>query len=309
LSPKDLLNLEDYTQEALLEIMHRAAYFKQKDGDSFSSLKGKNIALSFWEPSTRTRLSFELAVLKLGGRILDLSPQISSEQKGESLDDTLQTLQSIGADALIFRHSVPGLFRKLSRLVDIPLISGGEGCYGHPTQALLDIFTLMEKLPDLADKHVVMIGDILHSRVARSHFYALPLFGARLTLVAPPAFLPPELVPAGVSYSYHLEEVLPQGDIIYLLRVQKERQKKGLIPSLKEYAALYGLTEERIPLLKGDAYLMHPGPVNKGIEISSSVIEYFYSYFPKRILFQEQVQNGVFVRMAALDLLLKGRMI
>lgn len=304
-----MLNLEDFTREALQEILRRAAYFKKRDGETFSSLQGKNIALSFWEPSTRTRLSFELAVLKLGGRVMDLSPQISSEKKGESVDDTLQTLQSIGADALIFRHSVPGLFQRLSHLAEIPLISGGEGCFQHPTQALLDIFTLMEKGIDLEGKHVVMVGDILHSRVARSHFYALPLFGARLTLVAPPAFLPVELVPPGIKYSYHLENVLSDGDIIYLLRIQKERQQKGLIPSLHEYTALYGLTEERMGLLKAGAYLMHPGPVNKGIEISTTVIDLFYSSYPERILFQEQVQNGVFVRMAVLDLLLSGRMI
>ncbi len=305
--PKDMLSLEDFSRDALEDIFQRAAYFKQKDPDNFTSLKGKNIALSFWEPSTRTRLSFEMAVHKLGGKVVRVTPELSSEQKGESIDDTVKTLQSIGADALIFRHSTPGLFNRVGSLVDIPLISGGEGCYRHPTQALLDIFTLREKGIDLAGKQVVMVGDILHSRVARSHFYTFPLFGAGLTLVGPPSLLPQELVPSRVDYSYHLEDVLPGGDIIYLLRVQRERQEKGLIPSLSEYAALYGLNEERMSLLKQDACLMHPGPVNQGIEISAAVIKTMEQFYPDRILFQDQVQNGVFVRMAVLDLLLAGR--
>ena len=234
-------------------------------------------------------------------------PEISSENKGESIDDTVQTLRSIGADALVFRHSTPGIFNSVAQLLDIPFISGGEGCYQHPTQALLDIFTLQESGLDLAGKQVVMIGDIVHSRVARSHFYALPLFGAKLTLVAPPSLLPPELVPAGASYFHHLEEAISDGDIIYLLRVQKERQAKGYVPSLNEYAALYGLDEKRMSLLKKDALLMHPGPVNIGIEINWEVIKHFENIYPQRILFQEQVQNGVFVRMAILDLFLNGR--
>ena len=304
-----MLSLESFSKEAMLEILQRASYFKDNDGNTFSSLEGKNVALSFWEPSTRTRLSFELAVQKLSGRFVNFVTEISSEKKGESIDDTIQTLQSLGASALIFRHSSPGIFQRVSRLLEIPLISGGEGCYQHPTQALLDIFTLMEKGLELSGKQVVMVGDILHSRVARSHFYALPLFGAKLTLVAPPALLPPELVPSGVSCSHYLDEALGEADIIYLLRVQKERQDKGLLPSLNEYAALYGLNRKRASLLKKDACLMHPGPVNVGIEISEDVVKTFNVFYPDRILFQEQVHNGVFVRMAVLDLLLSRRVI
>ncbi|RJX27241.1 MAG: aspartate carbamoyltransferase catalytic subunit [Dethiobacter sp.] len=309
LLPKDMLSLKDFSLEALQEILQRAAYYKKKDGDVFSSLKGKNIAISFWEPSTRTRISFELAVQKLGGRIINFIPELSSEKKGENADDTIKTLQSIGADALVFRHSSPGIFHRVSQFVEIPFISGGEGCYQHPTQALLDIFTLLESGVKLSGLQVVMVGDILHSRVARSHFYAFPVFGANLTLVAPPVLLPLELVPPGVNWSYNLEEVLPSGDIIYLLRVQKERQGKSLIPSLGEYTALYGLNEKRLSLLKEDACLMHPGPVNIGIEISSGVIKTFENVYPDRILFQDQVRNGVYVRMAVLDLLLAGRVI
>lgn len=308
--PKDMLSLEHFSQEAMLEIFQRAAFFKHKDLETnFSSLRGKKIALAFWEPSTRTRLSFTLAVQKLGGAVVNLTPEVSSEKKGESIDDTLQTLQSLGACALVFRHSSPGIFGRVSRSLGIPLISGGEGCYQHPTQALLDIFTLLENGLDLSGKKIVMVGDILHSRVARSHFYTFPLFGAELTLVAPPALLPVELPPAGVNWSYSLEENLPGAAVVYLLRVQRERQEKGLIPSLGEYAALYGLNQKRMALLEKDVYLMHPGPVNVGIEISRDVMETFKAHYPESILFQEQVRNGVFIRMAVLDLLLARRLI
>ncbi|NMB35028.1 MAG: aspartate carbamoyltransferase catalytic subunit [Firmicutes bacterium] len=307
--PKDMLSLKDFTREDLEDILQRAAYFKKNDGKIFSSLQGKNIAISFWEPSTRTRLSFELAVQKLGGRVINLNPRISSEEKGENMEDTVSTLASLGAHALIFRHSIPGYIQKISRNIGMPLISGGEGCYQHPTQALLDIFTLREKGVKLEQTMVIMVGDILHSRVARSHFFALPLYGAGLTLVAPPVLLPPELVPPGSGYSYHLEEVLPQGDVIYLLRVQKERQSKGLLSSLDEYAAVYGLNEKRLALLKKDAFLMHPGPVNVGIEISFKALKMLESFPTRKVLFQEQVQNGVYVRMAVLDTFVAGRVI
>lgn len=307
--PKNMFSLKDYTREDLEGILQRAAYFKKNEGKIFSSLQGKNIAISFWEPSTRTRLSFELAVQKLGGRVIDLNPTISSERKGENMEDTVRTLTSLGAHALIFRHNVPGFLQKISRHTEMPLISGGEGCYQHPSQALLDIFTLREKGVNLAETTIVMVGDILHSRVARSHFLALPLFGARLILVAPPVLLPPELIPPGVSYSYHLEEVLPQGDVIYLLRVQKERQSEGLLPSLGEYAAVYGLNEKRLSLLKEKVFLMHPGPVNVGIEINYKTLKRLKSFPTRKILFQEQVQNGVYVRMAILDIFVAGRVV
>jgi aspartate carbamoyltransferase catalytic subunit len=309
LLPKDMLNLHDFTRDDLEEILLRAAYFKKKDGKLFSSLLGKNIAVSFWEPSTRTRLSFELAVHKLGGKIISFNPGISSEGKGENIKDSIRTLASLGAGALIFRHRIPGFFQKIAQSTGMPLISGGEGCYQHPTQALLDIFTLQEKGIDFAETTVVMVGDILHSRVARSHFYALPLFGAKLILVAPPVLLPPALVPVGINRSYHLEEVLSRGDVIYFLRVQRERQEKGLLPSLGEYAVLYGLNEKRLALLKENALLMHPGPMNIGIEISSRALKRLENSCPQRILFREQVQNGVYVRMAVLDLLVAGRVV
>lgn len=305
--PKSLFNLNQLTTAAIEEILSRAAYYKKKrKKESFSSLKGKNIVLTFWEPSTRTRVSFEMAIRKLGGNVINYSPEISSEKKGENLKDTVNTLAALGADAVIFRHSSPGFFNLLSQLIDIPFISGGEGCYQHPTQALLDIFTLRDRGVELSQLKVIIVGDILHSRVARSLFYAFPPFSAELTLVAPPVLLPEELVPRGVSRAYRLDEVLPEGDVVYLLRVQRERQGKNLLPSLAEYSALYGINEKRLPLLKKGVLLMHPGPVNVGTEISRGVLDYFEKNCPGSVLFQEQVRNGVFVRMAVLDLFLGG---
>lgn len=306
--PGSLLSLEDLSVPAMEEIFQRAAYYKTNDrGVTFSALKGKNVILSFWEPSTRTRVSFELAVRKLGGNVVDLRPGQNSEKKGESLEDTVKTLGSLGADALVFRHEMPGLFGKIARLVDFPLINGGEGCYQHPTQALLDIFTLKEAGVVLSGLEVVLAGDILHSRVARSHFFALPAYGARITLVGPPAFLPAELVPPGMHYSYSLDDVLSRGEVLYLLRVQTERHRR-FFPSSAEYAALYGLNEKRLAALKQKPFVMHPGPVNLGVELSRDALHILEKVYPEKVLIQKQVQNGVYVRMAVLDLVISGRM-
>ncbi len=306
--PKDLLSLEDLHKEDMEEILARARFFKEREGKGdHSSLKGKNIVISFWEPSTRTRVSFELAARKLGARVIDYVPDAGSEAKDESIEDTIKTLTALGADALVFRYKLPGLLGKISTRVEMPLISGGEGCYQHPTQALLDLFTLQEERLSLRGLKIVMVGDILHSRVARSHFYALPAFGAELILVAPPVLLPLELVPPGAEYTFNLETALSRGDVIYLLRVQQERQGKGLLPSLSEYASLFGLNEKRLSLLKKEAVIMHPGPVNQGIEVSPGAISYLEAYQPDKLLLQKQVQNGVYIRMAVLDLLLGGR--
>lgn len=303
--PKDLLSLEDLNKEDMEEILARARFYKEREGkDDLFSLKGKNIIISFWEPSTRTRTSFELAAKKLGARVIDYCPDLGSEAKDESIEDTIKTLISIGADALVFRHKLSGLLRKISSRVEMPFISGGEGCYQHPTQALLDLFTLQEQGLTLRGLKIVMVGDILHSRVARSHFYALPAFGAELILVAPPALMPLEMVPPGVEYTFNLERALSRGDVIYLLRVQKERQGKVFVPSLSEYASLFGLNEERLSLLKSESFLMHPGPVNLDIEVSHGAISYMEKYHPEKLLLQKQAKNGVYIRMAVLDLLL-----
>ena len=194
--PGSLLSLEDLSVPAMEEIFQRAAYYKTNDrGVTFSALKGKNVILSFWEPSTRTRVSFELAVRKLGGNVVDLRPHQNSEKKGESLEDTVKTLGSLGADALVFRHEMPGLFGKIARLVDFPLINGGEGCYQHPTQALLDIFTLKEAGVVLSGLEVVLAGDILHSRVARSHFLPCRLTAPGLLWLDRLLFFPRSLSP------------------------------------------------------------------------------------------------------------------
>ncbi len=307
--PGHLLSMEDLSLPAMEEIFQRAAYYKAEDrGAVFSALKGKNVVLSFWEPSTRTRVSFELAVRKLGGNLVDLRPEHNSEKKGESLEDTVKTLEALGADALIFRHSLPGLFAKIKQLTAIPLISGGEGCYQHPTQALLDIFTLLESGIALSGLEVIIVGDILHSRVARSHLLALPVFNARIILVGPPAFLPAELAYPDFDYSYSLDDVLSQGDLLYLLRMQTERHRR-LFPSATAYAALYGLNKKRLAMLKEVPYVMHPGPVNLGVEMSGEALDFLAEAYPQKMLIQKQVQNGVYVRMAVLDLLISERMV
>jgi aspartate carbamoyltransferase catalytic subunit len=309
LFPGNLLSIEDLPVPAMEEIFQRAAYYKAEDrGATFSALKGKNIVLSFWEPSTRTRVSFELAVRKLGGNVVDLRPEHNSEKKGESLEDTIKTLEALGADALIFRHGLPGLFGKIKQLTGIPLISGGEGCYQHPTQALLDIFTLLENGVVLPGLEVVIVGDILHSRVARSHFYALSAFNARIILVGPPAFLPAELAYPDFDYTYSFDDVLSRGDVLYFLRMQTERHRH-LFPSAGAYAALYGLNMKRLAMLKKMPFIMHPGPVNLGVEMSIEALRLLEEVYPEKILIHKQVQNGVYVRMAVLDLLISGRMV
>lgn len=301
---KDLLDLSVFSLDALEEILDRASFYRDEIGRrTFTALEGHSITVSFWEHSTRTRLSFELAIKELGGRVVGYYPETASEQKGETMEDTVKTLISLGSSAVVFRHSLPGLFHRMAREADIPFISAGEGCYQHPTQALLDVFTMRQAGLKLEGLKVAMVGDILHSRVARSHMYALPLFGAELAFVAPPALLPTELVPGGIQYYRNLEEALSWADVIYLLRVQKERQEQGLLPSLGEYAALYGLDMNRLSRVKEKACFMHPGPINPGVEISHQVLRALESYAPERTLFREQVKNGLFVRMAVLDLL------
>lgn len=305
--PKDLLTMENISSEAVADILERAAYYKKQTLEGrkfFNALKGKSVAISFWEPSTRTRTSFELAVKRLGGEVVDYIPELGSEQKGEALEDTISTLISIGIDGFVFRHKSGGVISEICPEVPIPFISGGEGCFQHPTQALLDIFTLQEEGVTLNGLYVVMVGDILYSRVARSHFYALPALGAQLHLVAPPAFLPPELPPPEIIYTYNLRKALLKADVIYLLRVQQERQERKALPSLKEYSLLYGLQPEDINLVRKEAFLMHPGPVHMGVEISREFLQLMHKFRPGKILFQKQVQNGVFVRMAVLDLFL-----
>ncbi|HHU76044.1 MAG TPA: aspartate carbamoyltransferase catalytic subunit [Firmicutes bacterium] len=307
--PDNLLSIEDLSVPAMEEIFQRAAFYKAGDrGKIYSALKGKNIVIAFWEPSTRTRVSFELAVRRLGGSVLDLRPDHNSEKKGESLEDTLKTLEALGADALIFRHGQPGLFGKLGQLIDIPLISGGEGCYQHPTQALLDVFTLMEEEVALSGLEVVIVGDILHSRVARSHFYALPAFGARITLAGPPAFLSAELAYPNFDYTYCFDEALPRSDVLYLLRMQRERHRH-LFPAASAYAALYGLNIKRLASLKRIPFVMHPGPVNLGMEMDLGALHLLEKTYPDKVLIHKQIQNGVYVRMAVLDLLISERVV
>ncbi len=301
---KDLIDLSSFSLGELESILERAAFYREETGRrTFRVLEGHNITVSFWEHSTRTRLSFELAIKELGGRVVGYYPETASEQKGETMEDTVKTLISLGSSAVVFRHSLPGLFHRLAQKVEVPFISAGEGCYQHPTQTLLDIFTMRQAGFDLQGLKVLMVGDILHSRVARSHMCALPLFGVEVAFAAPPPLLPDGMVPPGATCYRNLEEALPWADVVYLLRVQKERQEQGLVPSLGEYAALFGLNLAGLSRVKSGTCFMHPGPINPGVEISHEALRALENVAPERVLFRKQVKNGLYVRMAVLDLL------
>jgi aspartate carbamoyltransferase catalytic subunit len=253
----------------------------------------------FYEDSTRTRISFETAAKRLSCDVMSFSVGSSSVQKGESLRDTVQTIEAMGIDALVVRHPAAGAPHRVSSWVDASVVNAGDGCHEHPTQALLDALTLRRHLGrDLSGARIAIVGDILHSRVARSGTLAFAALGADVTLVAPPTLLPSALDGWPVTVDHDLDSVLPDVDVVYLLRIQHERRNAALFPSLREYTARYGLTVERATRLRKDALVMHPGPMNRGVEIAAEVAEAPAS------LITEQVTNGVAVRMAVLYTLL-----
>jgi aspartate carbamoyltransferase catalytic subunit len=265
------------------------------------TLRGKTVVNLFYEPSTRTRMSFELAAKRLSADVLNFSTDNSSVAKGEGLKDTVLTLQAMGVDALVVRHPVAGAPELISRWVEVSVINAGDGMHAHPTQALLDVYSLHRRLGDLDGKTIGMVGDILHSRVARSNIQAMTMMGAKLILVAPPTLMPRDLGGWKVETSYMLDEVIDQLDVIYLLRLQLERQEEGLVPSLEEYAHYYQLNADRLARARKDVIVMHPGPMNRGVEIAAEIAEH-----PCAIIL-DQVTNGVAVRMAVLIMLLGGR--
>jgi aspartate carbamoyltransferase catalytic subunit len=262
------------------------------------ALRGKTVAWLFYEDSTRTRLSFETAAKRLSADTMNFSVSASSVKKGESLRDTARTIEAMGIDAIVVRHASAGAPHRIARWVDAAVINAGDGWHEHPTQALLDAYTIVGRLGSLEGRHVAIVGDVKHSRVARSNVWALTALGAEVTLVAPPTLLPPNLEGWPVRVSHHLDAVLPTVDVAYLLRMQRERMTEALLPSLREYTATYGLTRRRAELLAPDALVMHPGPMNRGVEIAAEVADL------PRSLILDQVRNGVAVRMAVLYLLL-----
>ncbi|HVX16927.1 MAG TPA: aspartate carbamoyltransferase catalytic subunit [Acidimicrobiales bacterium] len=262
------------------------------------ALRGKTVAWLFYEDSTRTRLSFETAAKRLSADTLNFSVSSSSVSKGESLRDTALTIEAMGVDAIVVRHKSAGAPHRIATWVGAKVVNAGDGWHEHPTQGLLDAYTIRQRLGSLEGRHVAIIGDINHSRVARSDVLAFTAMGAEVTLVGPPTLLPPSLEGWPVNVSYDLDAVLPTADVAALLRLQRERIDEALVPTLREYTAGWGLTARRAGLLRDDAIVMHPGPMNRGVEIAPEVAD-----LPSAVIV-DQVRNGVAVRMAVLYLLL-----
>ncbi|NLP43721.1 MAG: aspartate carbamoyltransferase catalytic subunit [Peptococcaceae bacterium] len=300
---KDLLDLDVLQAEEIEHILHTAGPMKeilQRPIKKLPTLRGKSVVLLFYESSTRTRTSFETAAKILGADTTNFSVTQSSVNKGESLLDTARTLQAMNVDLVIVRHASSGAADFLAQELRAGVINGGDGQHAHPTQALLDLFTLKEKLGGFQGKKIVIVGDVLHSRVARSNVLGLKKLGAEVVLVGPPTLLPAEMNYLGVKISYDLDAELPGADAVMALRLQLERQQNGLFPSIREYAKLYGLNLERIRKTGKQTVVMHPGPMNRGIEIASDLAE-----SPLSVI-DEQVTNGVAVRMALIYLLIGG---
>ena len=299
---KHLLGIDDLGAEGIGEVLRLADSFLEvtrRDIPKVPALRGKTVVSMFYEDSTRTRLSFETAAKRLSADTMTFSAGSSSLRKGESLLDTVRTVEAMGIDAIVVRHRSSGVPQRIAGWIDASIVNAGDGWHEHPTQALLDAFTLRRHRGDsFAGMKVSIVGDVKHSRVARSNVKALSALGAEVTLVGPPTLMPPDLEGWPVTVSYDLDEVLPSTDVLYVLRIQMERQQEALFPSLREYANRYGITSERLARLPADALVMHPGPTNRGVEIDALVAD------DPRSVINEQVANGVAVRMAVLYMLL-----
>jgi aspartate carbamoyltransferase catalytic subunit len=298
---KHLLSIRDLDADTIGEIHDLTDSFVEVSSrpiPKVPALRGKTVAWLFYEDSTRTRTSFEAAARRLSADTVNFSVGSSSVNKGESLRDTALTIEAMGVDAIVVRHASAGVPWQLARWLDCSVVNAGDGWHEHPTQALLDTYTLRQRLGTLEGRHVAIIGDVKHSRVAGSNAFAFAALGATVTLVAPPTLLPASLDGWPVAVSHDLDEVLPTVDVAYALRMQLERQREALVPSLREFAARYGLTAERAGRMPDHALVMHPGPMNRGIEIAAEVAD-----GPRSVIL-EQVRNGVPVRMAVLYLLL-----
>ena len=308
---KHLLSINDLSYEEAVQILDTAQELARvSDGPmkKLPTLRGRTIVNLFYEDSTRTRISFEAAAKRLSADVINFSAKGSSVSKGESLKDTALTLQAMGADAVIIRHSASGAAKRLadSHWTNGAVINAGDGTHEHPSQALLDAFTIRKHLTkagdDLSGVKVAIVGDVLHSRVARSNVMLLEKLGAQVFLVAPPTLLPVGVENWPARISYDLDSVLPQVDAIMMLRIQMERMTDSFFPSAREYSRYFGLNQERLSLLKPEAIVMHPGPMNRGLEITAESAD------SARSVIVEQVSNGISVRMAILYLLLAGEM-
>ncbi|AGB19151.1 aspartate carbamoyltransferase catalytic subunit [Thermoanaerobacterium thermosaccharolyticum] len=300
---KDVLGIRDMSKEELLEILDTAEEMKKIiEGEKISDiLKGKTVITIFFEPSTRTRLSFEIAAKYLGAHFGNIETKTSSVVKGESLIDTVRTVERMKADVIITRHNMSGAPHLMAKYLNASIINAGDGLNEHPTQALLDLMTIREKKESFIGLKVVIIGDIVHSRVARSNMWGLLKLGAEVRLAGPATLLPKTFEKLGVKVYYDINKAIEDVDVVMGLRIQLERQKSGLFPSKDEFARYFGITSKRMRLAKKDAILMHPGPLNRNVEISSEAANSRYS------VIEEQVTNGVAVRMALLKLLCERR--
>ncbi len=300
---KDLLGLKDMSAEEIISVLDHAAGMKEAfvGGKPLSSLSGKCVTTLFYENSTRTKNSFETAARFLGARTMSVTVATSSVQKGESLIDTGRTLDALRTDAIVIRHSMAGAPALLAANVKASVINAGDGMNEHPTQSLLDLFTMRDKFGTFKGLRVVLVGDVKHSRVARSNIWALSRLGAETVVVAPCTLIPKGIEELGCEVSYNIEDALIGANVVMGLRIQRERQKAGLFPSLSEYNSEFGITAERLYGICENAIVMHPGPVNRGVELSGDVADCENS------VINEQVTNGVAVRMAVMDILVGGR--
>jgi aspartate carbamoyltransferase catalytic subunit len=301
---KHLLDIESLAAEEIVTVLDTARAFKavgERAIKKVPALRGKTVVNLFVEPSTRTRISFELAAQRLTADVVNFSAEASSLKKGETLRDTARNLEALNADFIVIRHSASGAPHFLSRFLRSSVINAGDGAHEHPTQALLDAFTIREKRGKIEGLNVTILGDILYSRVARSNIWALTKLGARVTLCGPSTLVPRVFEKMGCRVTYDVEEAIAGADIINLLRIQHERQRKTMFPSLGEYTGLFGLTKARLARTKPDALIMHPGPINRGVEIDSEIAD------SSRSLILDQVTNGLAVRMAVLFLINGGQ--
>ena len=301
---RHLLTIEELSAAEIEQVLSVSAAFRRvldRKVKKVPALRGRTVVNLFLEPSTRTRISFEMAAKFLSADVISFDADRSSTTKGETLRDTAQNIQALNADMIVLRHSASGAPLYLSRRLDIPVVNAGDGAHEHPTQALLDAFTMREKLGQLRGRKVVILGDILFSRVARSNIHALTKLGANVTLVGPATLVPHEFEALGAKVSHNLRSALADADVVMLLRIQHERQSSSHFPSLGEYTSMFGLNKTRASWIKPEAIIMHPGPINRGVEIDSDLAD------SDRSVILQQVTNGIAVRMAVLYLCAGGQ--
>ena len=298
---RHLISMRDMSVDDINDVLDTAEEFVTPEGEparKYPTLRTRTVCNLFLEDSTRTRISFDIAAKRLSADVINFSAKGSSVSKGESFKDTALTLNAMGIDAVVVRSGSAGAPLQLSRYLDLPILNAGDGWHQHPTQALLDLFTVRAHFGRLEGLHVAVVGDVLHSRVARSVIEGFETMGARVTLVAPDTLLPPSLAPWSAAATSDLDGLLPDLDVVYLLRVQRERMTSGFFPSSREYARFWGMNAERLARMKDGAVVLHPGPMNRGVEITADVAD------SSAALVTDQVANGVAVRMACLYLLL-----